>query len=398
MRHAPTTAGRGQVAGRLAEHYALRGRPAEALELCGQAKALGVGGLLAARLGAVECRALVSLADYQETLRAGRTALALLDTVPGARAREVAEITVRVYNATGQARRRLGDRVRAVEDLGQAVDTARAAGLRTLTGRALFGLAGVHVDMGKLDRGEACYAEALDVIRSVGDFHCLARTLHAQGVLRHYRGDPVGARALHEESLAVKRRIGDLGSLAISRIGLAQALLACGEVARAEELLTGPETIDDPWLRTHAVDTLAMIRMVADGGLSDPVRATLDEAGALAKSVGADPQLMAMIAVHTAVAEIAAGHADEAALLLAATPLADDYDVLPMEAEFVRGAIELVRGNRSGVRAAADRITDLVADGRPRMYLPAAQRLRAATHDAPPTSTLPRMLWVLTST
>jgi len=178
-----------------------------------------------------------------------------------------------------------------------------------------------------------------------------------------------------------------------SRIGLAQALLALGDVTGAQHALAEPALIEDRWMRTHALDTLAMIRLVA-GGLSPATRSALAEAEALAVTLGADPQMMAMIAIHTAVGEVASGNHDAAAQLLADTPTPADFDVLPMEAEFVRGAINLLRDNATGVRAAADRIAELVAANGHRMYLPAAARLREALYRPPPASTFPAMLWV----
>jgi ATP/maltotriose-dependent transcriptional regulator MalT len=389
--------GRPQVAVRLAEHLLLRGGPSDALDLCRTAAQRPAGRLLAARLAAVRCRALMQTSDYVGTLQAGEQALELLPAESG---REGAEITARVHSALGAAHRRLGSRDQAVVHLRQAVATARAAGLRTLSGRAMFSLGALQVDTGRIGDAESSYAEALDVVRSAGDFHCLARVLHASGVLRHFRGEPAAAVELHEESLAIQQRIGDQGAVLITQLSMSLALLALDEVDQAEKVLVTALTerpdLDDRWQRAHALDALAMIRLVADGGLTPAVTEPLEEARKNVLAIGGDPQLLAMIAVHTALGELADDRPARAAELLAATEIAPDYDVLPVEAEFVRGAAALALGDRAEALKAARRMTELVETSGHLMYVPAAQRLRAAVRTAPAPRDWPRLLWVLT--
>lgn len=405
LARAGTGPGRPQVALRLAEHLLLRGRPAEALTLT----RLGVSvqqspgrlpsaRLLAARFAAVRCRALMQTSDYVGTLRAGRRALGLLLADGLGSGREGAEITARVHSALGAAHRRLGNRSLALVHLRQAVATARAAGLRTLSGRTMFSLGALQVDTGHLGEAESSYGEALVVVRSAGDFHCLARVLHASGVLRHFRGEPAAAVELHEESLAIQQRIGDLGAVLITQLSMALALLALDEVDRAEKVLatalTDRSATHDRWQRAHALDALAMIRLVAEGGLTPGVVEPLTEAREIVLSIGGDPQLLAMIDVHTALGELADDRPERAAELVAATEIADDYDVLPVEAEFVRGA---AAGTCADTLAAARRMGELIETGGHRMYTPAARRLRAAARRPPSARDWPRLLWVLTS-
>jgi tetratricopeptide (TPR) repeat protein/transcriptional regulator with XRE-family HTH domain len=390
-------AGRAQVAVRLAEHLLLRGRPAEALTLCDAS--VEAPRLLAARLAAARCRALMQTSDYVGTLRAGERALELLATDGSESGREAAEITARVHSALGAAHRRLGNRDRAVVHLRQSVATATAAGLRTLSGRAMFSLGALQVDTGRLAEAEASYAEAMDVVRAAGDFHCLARVLHATGVVRHFRGEPAAAVELHEESLAIQQRIGDLGAVLITQLSMALALLALDDADRAEKVLASAlserQATDDRWQRAHALDALAMIRLVADGGLTSGVVGPLSEAREIVLAIGGDPQLLAMIAVHTALGELADDRPARAAALLAATEIAPDYDVLPVEAEFVRGATALAIGTRAETLAAVRRMTDLIDTSGHRMYAPATRRLRAAAQHPPPPADWPRLLWVL---
>jgi tetratricopeptide (TPR) repeat protein/transcriptional regulator with XRE-family HTH domain len=389
---------RAHVAVRLAEHLLLRGRPADALELC--RAAAPTDAVLAARLAAVRCRALMQTSDYTGTLRAGRLALDLLGPDGMDNGREGAEITARVHSALGAAHRRLGDREQALVHLRQAVATARAAGLRTLSGRTMFSLGALQVDAGRLGDAEASYAEALDVVRAAGDFHCLARVLHASGVLRHFRGEPAAAVELHEESLAIQQRMGDQGAVLITQLSMALALLALDEADQAEKVLVTTLTerpdLDDRWQRAHALDALAMIRLVTDGGLTPGVTEPLAQARENVLAIGGDPQLLAMIAVHTALGALADDDPGRATELLSATEIAPDYDVLPVEAEFVRGATALAVGGRADALAAARRMAGLIETSGHRMYAPAASRLRAAVRTPPSPRDWPRLLWVLT--
>jgi tetratricopeptide (TPR) repeat protein len=390
---------RQQVAWRFSEYLLLRGRAEEALRMCRAVPDAdrGTDPLLAARLGAAESRAMMACSQYEEAVRAGRRALARLSPTAATGTRAAAEVTVRVHAATGLAYQRTGDPDLAVAHLRSAVATARAAELWTLCGRQLLNLGVVQLDTGRLDEAQAHCDEAETMARATGDLHCLSKVLHTSGVVRYFRGDAAGAVALLAEALATKRRLGNPEALTISQQSMALALLALGRVAEAETMvgdaLAGTAGASDGWRHAHALDALAMIRMVADGGLTPAVRAPLEQARDRLAAIGGDPHLAAMIAVHTALAALASGRPGEAARLLSGIAPREE-DVLAAEAHFVRGALALRRGDLPAAATCVDLVHRHVKATGHALYSPAAHRLRAALARAPDPGDLPRMLWV----
>jgi tetratricopeptide (TPR) repeat protein len=380
----------------LAEHLLFRGEADEPLRLCPDDGSGPAQGVVAARWAAVRCRALLMRSRHEAAVAAGQRALDLVAAVPGRR-RAVAEVVVRVHTAVGVAHWLRADRDAAVSHLGTAVSAGRAAGLRTLSARAMVNLGGVRLEQGRLDAAEDDYRRALEIMRATGDQAGAARALHATGLVRHYRGDPAGAVVLHEEAVALHERLGDRVAAAAAGQGRALALLAAGRVAAAEAAMAEAVAAFTPTAYrsryAHALDAVGVIRLVCDGGLS----AAAEEVFTRARDhADGDPDLEAMIAVHRAVGLLAVGRDGAAARLLAELPATPPYDVLPLEAEFARGALALARGNPDGAVAAADRMLRLVADHGHRVYEPAARRLSAAAARTPDWRDLPRMLWVAT--
>src|SRR5439155_19027477 len=81
----------------------------------------------------------------------------------------------------------------------------RASGDRHGLGRALMWLGSVARDQGDLTRTVAWLEEALTVGRGVGDPEIIAFALWQLGIARREQGDPVCARSLLVESVALYR-------------------------------------------------------------------------------------------------------------------------------------------------------------------------------------------------
>ena len=118
---------------------------------------------------------------------------------------------------------------------------ADALGRFTATGasraRALTAFGALTSRCGDVDDGQALLTEAISLWRHLGDQGELAAALDALGWLLVYdAGDGRGALDVFEQSLELRRqqadRIGDTRTL----VGVCQALVATGEVARAESL------------------------------------------------------------------------------------------------------------------------------------------------------------------
>jgi predicted ATPase/DNA-binding SARP family transcriptional activator len=105
-----------------------------------------------------------------------------------------------------------------------------------LQARALWA-AGVLAEM-QDDRAQAAkrYEESLALRRTLGDQAGLAASLNSLGALRYRQHDYAQAQALFEESLALRRTLGQRGSLANPLNNLGLTALVQGDFGRAEVL------------------------------------------------------------------------------------------------------------------------------------------------------------------
>ena len=79
--------------------------------------------------------------------------------------------------------------------------------------------------MGDYERAASYFREGEPLLRASGDMPGLARNLGNQGHMARDCGDPVAARPLIEESLALYERIGQKRGIAIALAQL--AMIAC---------------------------------------------------------------------------------------------------------------------------------------------------------------------------
>ncbi|MBF6590749.1 MAG: tetratricopeptide repeat protein [Ktedonobacterales bacterium] len=103
---------------------------------------------------------------------------------------------------------------------GEATDDRRRATLETRWARALNEAAILAEQHGEYARAEAWYEQSLRLRRALGDTRGLAATLNNQGFLVRLRGDYAQAKALHEESLALFQSIGFVPGSAAALTGL----------------------------------------------------------------------------------------------------------------------------------------------------------------------------------
>jgi predicted ATPase/DNA-binding SARP family transcriptional activator len=101
----------------------------------------------------------------------------------------------------------------------QGQEEQAEAGLRLTTALCRF-----WEVRGYLSAGRAYLTEALSRVGTAERTQARAKALNGAGLLAYYQGDYGTARALHEESLAIKRELGD-------RQGIAQSLLNLGLMA-----------------------------------------------------------------------------------------------------------------------------------------------------------------------
>jgi hypothetical protein len=228
--------------------------------------------------------------------------------------------------------------------------------------------------------------------------------------------------ALFRESVALRRRLGDVQGAANSEHSYAHVLLSLGRTGEARELLeTALRTTADLGERRsrgHYLDSLGMVALVrgdvaaADGYLA--------EAGDIAEAID-EPGLLAVVEVHRTLAHLARG--DLAAVRRMAGPLGNgmavaapggtapepDGSLLALERCAVTACIALASGDReAAARQAAEMERRAAANGFA-LEARAAQRICAAAsgedaaHEAgadagagtaPGAARYPRLIWV----
>ncbi|THF87002.1 hypothetical protein E7T09_07430 [Deinococcus sp. KSM4-11] len=140
--------------------------------------------------------------------------------LPGASTLERA----RAHNAAGSLARDLGHYDAAHAHLDEALSLARAQHVPALEAQALHGLALLDRELGHLDAAREKFRIAEALQRPAQDLWGLASTLNDLGIVWALQGDAAQAGTLFEESLELKRRIGD-------RQGVAYALANLGNMA-----------------------------------------------------------------------------------------------------------------------------------------------------------------------
>ncbi|HEY2549844.1 MAG TPA: helix-turn-helix domain-containing protein [Streptosporangiaceae bacterium] len=399
-------AARAEVGWRLAQSLLQRGKVPEALELC-QATAAGLTGpeeVLRAQLAAVQSRAHMMLSQIDQAASVAGQACAAADRIADIAPGVAAAVRARACWVLGVTAR-LRDRPQEAESwLRQAAESASAAGLPEVAGRALFNIGAIAFELGQASRAEELYAEALARMRPIGDGYGIARVLHALGVQRAQSGQPEEAMRLLDEARALKLRLGDPLGAANSEHSQALILLHQGRTAAAAQLLTSiisaTSELGDRHSRPRYYDSLAMVSL-ADGDTQTAQRC-LAEAEALNGPHGS-PSLRGLIQVHRGLALLAAGDlagarqlADSCAPLLTAAGAHAD---LSAEHAGLTACVALADDDQAAAAAAAALMGSLADRTGNARHREAAEQLAALAAAQEPggsrdLASLPRLLWV----
>ncbi len=125
-----------------------------------------------------------------------------------------------------EGRRWLDDAV----ELAHGDDRAATAGARA---KVLNGAGVLASDQGDFARATALQEESLALRRELGDMHGTAASLNNLGVLARYQGQLERAEAIFQESLTLRREIGDIWGVAGSLSNLSSVVAEQGELPRA---------------------------------------------------------------------------------------------------------------------------------------------------------------------
>jgi predicted ATPase/class 3 adenylate cyclase/DNA-binding NarL/FixJ family response regulator len=190
----------------------------------------------------------------------------------------------------------------------------RAALARVLHGAGLL----AHMQ-GDYLAARALYEESLALRRELGDRYGIASALNNLGIVAHYQGDYATARALHEESLALVREVGDTSGIAASLSNLGNIAFEQGDyvTARAlrEEGLTLMREVGDT--SGIAADLGSLAEITLEQGDYVTARALYEESLTLLRGLGNTWGIAASLEGFAAVSSVQ-GHAEQALRLAAA--------------------------------------------------------------------------------
>ncbi len=127
-----------------------------------------------------------------------------------------------------------------------AVQSTAAGAVRT---KALNGAGVLAYEQGDYAAARTLHEESLGIRRELGDWWGIAESLNSLGILTYQQGDLLDALALYEESLAIRWDLGD-------RRGIAMSLNNLGNLAY--------EQGDYPTARAHYEESLTMKRELGD--------------------------------------------------------------------------------------------------------------------------------------
>ena len=108
---------------------------------------------------------------------------------------------------------------------------------------SLSNLGHVALDQGDYPAARALLEESLAIRRELGDREGIAASLSNLGNVALYQGDYPAARALHEESLAIRRELGDRCGIFYSLEGLAAVVASLRESPRAARIWGATERL-----------------------------------------------------------------------------------------------------------------------------------------------------------
>lgn len=148
-----------------------------------------------------------------------------------AQSTQSAVLLAEAWNAEAAVHQSRGDFESAIPLYEQMLDTVPVGRMR---GVALQNLAAIYAMQGQGDEAERRFHDAYDAFDAARDTWGMAHVLHNLGCLALDRGDPDTAESTLHEATALAREIQDLELLALAQINRAEALLARGDVEKAE--------------------------------------------------------------------------------------------------------------------------------------------------------------------
>jgi tetratricopeptide (TPR) repeat protein len=124
----------------------------------------------------------------------------------------------------------------AIRSGNQALAAARRSQIESLVAGLAHNLAIVHYRRGELESAQRLYDESLEIKKRLGNQNGIAVTLHQLAILAQAQGELEEARRLYDESLEIKKKLGDQNGIAITLHQLGRLSQAQGELEEARRL------------------------------------------------------------------------------------------------------------------------------------------------------------------
>jgi len=211
----------------------------------------------------------------------------------------------------------------------------------------------------------------------------MASILYAQGEL-------LPALEYIEQSLEIKRQIGDLQGMVNSESHHVLVLLTLGRLQEAlgiaEHSLSQAEALGDARARAVCLDNLALALVLSGDPESALVR--LDQAGNLSEA-GQDGRIVGYLQNHRALALIAQGNLDSAEELLNAESQAGVGTEVLFERDLIGAIHSLARGETTTAGKSASALEERAMRLGYRLYATMAQQLKQIKQDATSLRELP---------
>jgi len=378
---------------RLARLLSQRGRPSEAVDLCGAAAAGAdpADHLLHAQIAVTRSQALVSLARYDDAVAEAARALDMSARAAGAQ-RTVAEVRARAHATLAQAMRIRRRFDAAREHLDRAVDAAVRADRPDLANRARYVLGSVLLEQGDTAAAEAVFAEVLAGCERIGDKYGAARVLQALTHVHLNRAELAVALKTIDRSRAIRAQLGSPQDIANADTVRAEVLLTLGRAGEARELIEAvvraARGTTHTWERSYALAVLAQAQLVAaePAAAAATLRAALDQPGLDGTAV------QVLLRGYLAIALFILGRPDEARELVDAAETAVSPGVqLDLYVREVVGAI--AGGDPAGATRWLTTMRRYARAHGHRRYEGVADELTAALATGRPLAELPRLVW-----
>jgi tetratricopeptide (TPR) repeat protein len=135
--------------------------------------------------------------------------------------------------ASGRVAIRRGDYQGSIEPLTQALTLSVTLDNREAKGKVLQALGIAYRSLNKLEDALKMYQESIEIKRAIGDKRGIAASLSEIAQVHNLQGHPEEAVASYKESIAIRQAIGDRRGLGIALISLGAAYLDSGRYAES---------------------------------------------------------------------------------------------------------------------------------------------------------------------